>query len=273
MDTVMTLTIYSVRGADRAQAADEVVALVEQLAEDILDKNATTADEEEMMRWATEAYNLTDGMFDVTLAPVIRAWGFGTGEYRVPAADELQALLASRNKDDIDYGGIAKGYASDLASSRVLGGQSGNSSIADFGGNVCAVGSRPDGKPWRVAVRDPLNTESTCGTLELTNCAAVTSGGYQRNFTQDGVTYHHIIDPRTGYPAQSGLASVTVVCETGALADGLSTGLFVLGKERALEIWRENRDKFDLVLIEENGALTVTDGLSFTSDRAFEVAS
>ncbi|MDR2615872.1 MAG: FAD:protein FMN transferase, partial [Oscillospiraceae bacterium] len=140
-------------------------------------------------------------------------------------------------------------------------------------GNVYALGSKPGGGAWSVAVRDPFDGAKYIGTLKLRDRAAVTSGGYERYFEKDGVTYHHIIDPRTGYPADSGLASVTVVAESGTLADGLSTGLFVLGKERAIELWRGNRELFDLVLVENDGGVTVTDGLkkAFSSGRAASV--
>jgi hypothetical protein len=145
--------------------------------------------------------------------------------------------------------------------------------LINLGGNVYAVRDN-NGKPWRVAIRDPFDADGTVGTLEVKDRAVVTSGGYERFFEVDGVRYHHIIDPRTGYPASSGLASVTVVCASGALADGLSTGFFVLGKERALDIWRENRDRFDLILIEDDGGVTITAGLSsvFKSSADFDVA-
>ena len=101
----------------------------------------------------------------------------------------------------------------------------------------------------------------------------ITSGGYERNFEQDGVTYHHIIDPKTGYPANNGLVSVTIVSADGTLADGLSTSLFVMGKDRAIEYWRENSDSFDVILLSDNGDLYVSEGIkeSFTSDYNVEI--
>jgi thiamine biosynthesis lipoprotein len=120
---------------------------------------------------------------------------------------------------------------------------------------VYAVGARPDGKPWRVAVQNPFGAGSVAGVLELTDASAATSGTYERGA--------HIIDPRTGMPAASGLASVTVVCPNGAYADALSTGLFVLGRDGALDVWRAHGETldFELVLIGEDGEITVTAGL------------
>ncbi len=129
----------------------------------------------------------------------------------------------------------------------------------ELGGNVQALGSKPDGSPWRVAVQAP-DGSGYAGALEITDCAAVTSGGYQRYFEQDGETYCHIIDPAGGRPARSGLASVTVVAEEGAAADALSTALFVLGRERGEALWRE-RGGFECVFIGEDGSVAVTQGL------------
>jgi hypothetical protein len=240
---------------------DEARRVVYGLQDDILDA-ADSKNEDELRRIAGVVYDMTDGAFDITLAPVVRAWGFsGDKSYRVPTPEELQDLLARRSYDDVDFGGIAKGYASDLTASSLRGAPGVTGAIINLGGNVYAVGGN-SGKPWRVAIRDPFDGDKTVGTLEVKDRAVVTSGGYERYFERDGVRYHHIIDPRTGYPASSGLASVTVVCASGAMADGLSTGLFVLGKERALEIWRENRELFDLVLTDDGGAVTITEGLT-----------
>ncbi|MDR0905362.1 MAG: FAD:protein FMN transferase [Oscillospiraceae bacterium] len=183
-----------------------------------------TKESVEILKIAERARIMTDGAFDVYYAC--------TGEP--------------------DFGGIAKGYAADEAAEifRENGIKSG---LINLGGNIYVVGNKTSGKPWEIAVQSPFDENQTVGTLKLADTSAVTSGVYRRG--------EHIIDPATGLPADSGLASVTVVCENSALADALSTGLFVLGRERALEIWRENRDLFDLVLIEEDGTVTVTEGL------------
>ena len=134
------------------------------------------------------------------------------------------------------------------------------SAMLDLGGNVTVIGAKEDGSPWRVAVKDPRDTGSYLCVLALTDVTLSTSGGYERYFEEDGVRYHHIIDPETGYPADSGLLSVTVVSADHLLADALSTALFVAGPEEALDFWR-SRDDFELVLCTGQGELLVTEGL------------
>ena len=134
--------------------------------------------------------------------------------------------------------------------------------ILSLGGNVQALGTKPDGSLWRVGLQDPADERALFATLELADKAVITSGAYERNFEQNGITYHHIIDPRTGYPAESGLSSVTIVSDDGTLADGLSTALYIMGKEAAVEFWRSNRDDFDMVLLADDGAVTVSAGIA-----------
>ena len=137
-----------------------------------------------------------------------------------------------------------------------------------LGGNVWVCGTRPDGTAWRVGIQDPNRVEEAdayVGTLQLTGGFAVTSGGYQRYFEEDGKTYHHILDPAPGYPAARGLASVPVVAGDGdghgAMCDAFSTALFVMGEERALNFWRSGAYDFDLVLVTEDGRVLVTEGI------------
>ena len=106
------------------------------------------------------------------------------------------------------------------------------SGLVNLGGNVQALGTKTDGSNWRVAVQSPDDTEDYLGVLSIRDKAVITSGGYERYFEQDGVTYHHIIDPKTGYPAENGLVSVTIVSSDGTLADGLSTLLFIMGRRK-----------------------------------------
>ena len=234
----------------------------------------------ELLRTALSMCRLTNGAFDLSIYPVVRAWGFTTGEYRIPSGDELAALLAQVDYTrirldgedvslpdgmEIDLGGIAKGYAGRKAA-EYLREHGVTSALLNLGGNVQTVGEKPDGTPWRVAVQDPLQSGAYAGILEIRNQAAVTSGGYERHFTgEDGETYWHIMDPETGRPARSGLLSVTVVADDGALCDALSTALFVMGAETAERFWREHQD-FEMVLITEDGEAIVTPGLSYTPE-------
>ena len=173
---------------------------------------------------------------------------------------------------EIDLGGIAKGYTS----SRVMevfkeyGIEHG---IVSLGGNVQALGTKKNGKAWRVAIQNPESELDYLGVLEIEDKCVITSGGYERFFEQDGVRYHHIIDPRTGYPADSGIISATIISKDGTLADGLSTSLFIMGLEKAEKYWRANSDQFDFILEDKSGKLYVSEGVaeSLTTEAEVEV--
>lgn len=302
MDTVMTLEAY---GQNADAALDEAVAEIERLDAlwsiassdgEIARLNAekkitASADTLALLTRAKEISAATDGLFSTTIAPLMEAWGFTSGDYRVPDEAELSALLAHVDDEEIaisdstvtipadakvDLGGIAKGFTSARVMEifRENGIKNG---ILSLGGNVQALGTKPDGTLWRVGLQNPADERALFATLELADKAVITSGAYERNFEQNGIVYHHIIDPRTGYPAESGLSSVTIVSDDGTLADGLSTALFIMGKEAAVEFWRSHRDVFDMVLLADDGAVTVSagiaDALTLSDDSAAEVVS
>jgi len=290
MDTVMSITAY---GNNAQEAVTASVAKINEL-EQLLSRTRTasevtalylsapepvplSADTLQIISLAQHWHEKTHGAFDITIAPVMAAWGFGSSEgHQIPTDEKLNELLPLVDSSsliltetsaalpvrgmEIDLGGIAKGYAAGQVD-RILRDSGVKSALLDLGGNITVIGSKPDGSPWRIAVRDPFDTGAAAGTLLLQDRSAVTSGGYQRYFEQNGTVYHHIIDPRTDYPANSGLSSVTVVCEDPAIGDILSTALFVAGEEEALTLWR-SEDNFDLVLICEDGRILVTQGLA-----------
>lgn len=287
MDTVMSITAYGNHAEAAVSDAIEIVNQLESLfsrtrpGSDVhrlnTDASALLSSETaEILSMALEWNEKTSGAFDVTIAPVSSAWGFsGAEEFKVPSDEELSALLelvditaltldiysAALTKPgmEIDLGGIAKGYTGGKVDA-VLREYGVQSALLDLGHNITVIGAKPDGSAWRIAVQDPADGDRAAGVLSLTDCSAVTSGAYQRYFEQDGNTYHHIIDPRTGCPADSGLLSATVVCANSGLADLLSTAIFVLGEEDALDLWRAESG-FELVLITEDGRLVVTEGL------------
>jgi thiamine biosynthesis lipoprotein len=218
----------------------------------------------------------TNGALDLSIYPVVRAWGFTTGSYQVPDEETIDTLLSNVDYTqigfdsetslvtlpegmEIDLGSVAKGYTGDLVCD-LLRENGVTSALLNLGGNVQAVGAKPDGSPWRIAIQDPTG-EDYLGVLEVENQAVITSGGYERYFEEDGVTYWHIIDPATGSPAHSGLISVTIVGDQGVVCDGLSTSLFVLGLEDAAELWRES-DDFEAIFVSEDGSITITGGLA-----------
>ena len=286
MDTVMQLDAYGHQVKQAVSDAEETIQALEarlsRTREDslvsVLNQNGAAQDlsaaEQALLSEALTFRDATGGAFDITIAPVMDAWGFTGDSYRVPAQDELDALLENVNSDEIrlsgssvtlgagqaiDLGGIAKGYTSDCVEA-VFRENKIESGKISLGGNVFVLGGKPDGADWRVGIRDPQDENALAAVLTLRDAYAITSGGYERYFEEDGVRYHHIIDPETGYPADSGLLSVTVVSADHLLADALSTALFVAGPEEALDFWR-SRDDFELVLCTGQGELLVTEGL------------
>ncbi len=227
---------------------------------------------------AHELGERTGGALDITMYPVVRAWGFTTSEYQIPDQGTLDTLLenvdyAALTVDgttaalpegmEMDLGAVAKGYAGEMAAD-LLRERGVTSALLNMGGNVQTVGAKPDGSPWRIGIQDPNQpTGGYLGVLLLKDQAAVTSGGYERYFEQDGVRYWHIMDPHTGAPARSGLTSVTIVGDKGGLCDGLSTSLFVLGVEGALDYWR-TYGGFEAILVDENNNVWLTGGLKDT---------
>lgn len=302
MDTVMTLRLYA--GGDEAllDAAEDRVKGLEALWS-VTDENSEiyalnrdgsatlSGDAAGLLVNALELCGRTDGALDVTVYPVLRAWGFTTGEYTVPDEDAIAGLLTRVDYTqvildetagtvslpggvEVDLGSVAKGYTGDVLAG-LLKVHGVGSALLDLGGNIQTVGAKPDGTPWRIGVQDPEG-DGYVGVLTVADRAVVTSGGYERYFESDGVRYWHIIDPATGAPARSGLQSVTIIGESGFLCDALSTALFVKGLDGALEHWRAHRD-FEAVFVADDGSVTVTAGLedSFTlvqTDRGLTVA-
>lgn len=295
MDTYMTIEAYG-ENADKAvsEAKNSVIELEKLLSVndenseiyavnhgENLDLSEKTLD---LAAFSLEIAKKTGGAFDPTVFPITAAWGFTTNEKRVPEKEEIALLLKKVGYEKavvsgnrvileegmtLDFGGIAKGYASDLCA-EIMRENGVKSALINLGGNVYAFGKRPDGNLWRIGVANPLgeSAEDNAGILSVSDRAVVTSGNYQRSFTRDGIVYGHIIDPKTGYPADSGLLSVTVIAADGTLCDALSTALFVMGREKAADFYRENSG-FDMILIDENGEIYITDGIrdNFTSDR------
>jgi len=294
MDTVMTLTVYGENGEAAAeQAASRILEIEKALSasaesSELAALNASAGEPVAVsrdvlnpLRSALGTAKKSGGALDITVLPLVEAWGFLTKDYHVPERAELDALLEKIGYEKIkidgetvvcpegmgiDFGAVAKGYASQCAAEILRGRVTG--AVISLGGSVQTVGVKPNGQKWKVAIADPLDPENgTVGTLSVEEAAVVTSGSYQRYFERGGVRYHHILDPKTGAPAESGLLSVTVVCADGTEADGLSTALFVLGLDGAMN-YRDTYGGFEAVFVTEDRRVTVTDGLK----GAFEAA-
>ena len=284
VDTMMDFTIYGESGL--IDQSESLIASLESLV------SVTDADSElyainqtgsgtltgkasSLMEQALEICRRTDGALDLSIYPIVRAWGFTTGSYQVPDEAEIQALLPLVDYRkiqydaatgtvtlpegmEIDLGSVAKGYAGQLAA-QMLREHGVQSALLNLGGNVQTVGTKPDGSPWQIGIKDPQG-EDAMMVLSVEDQAVVTSGGYERYFEQDGQTYWHIMDPSTGHPADSGLISVTIVGDEGVVCDGLSTALFVMGLEKAADLWAQSGD-FEAVFVTASGEVYITEGL------------
>ncbi|MCM1567899.1 MAG: FAD:protein FMN transferase [Roseburia sp.] len=300
MDTYMTITVYGDRAEEAAAAAVAEINRLELLLSTEIEDSEVGALNETGTGYLTEdtaclwensyeIYEETQGAFDITVYPVMKAWGFTEGNFRVPEESELKRLLAKVDSSriiwdaqdrqlilpkgvQIDFGGIAKGYTGERLV-ELLKEYGVENAMLNLGGNVQLLGNKPDNSCYNIAVRNPEEGGAYIGVLSVCDTAIVTSGGYERYFQEDGVIYHHIIDPSTGYPAENGLKSVTVVCRDGIRADGYSTALFVLGREKAISFWREHAEEFDGVFVTDESRIMITEGLQgrFSSDFPYEV--
>ncbi|MCR5636884.1 MAG: FAD:protein FMN transferase [Clostridiales bacterium] len=218
---------------------------------------------------AYEMSDITGGYFDITVFSAVKAWGFIDKNYRVPAKNELLKLAQRINYEnvsvngntvsisencEIDLGGCAKGYICDKCT-EYLNKNSAECAVIDLGGNICTYGKKPNGEKFNIAIESP-EKDGYIAYLSLDEANAVTSGGYQRNFTDtDGTVYCHIIDPITASPVQSDIKSVTVISDNGVEADCLSTALFAMGSEKAIEFINNHSDKFGAVLLDDNNEI------------------
>lgn len=299
MDTYMTITAYGTRAGEAVDAAvdriNELDAMLSTGDEDSQISQLNTnkeyqlcQDAYDLTKRACQFYQDTDGDFNIAIYPVMQLWGFYTGNYNVPSQEDLTAALSKARPGEIvfddesctvtlpedvsiDLGGIAKGYTS--ASIMDIFADYDCSGIVSLGGNIQCTGTKPDGSDYNIAIQDPDDTSAYLGYITCTDKAVVTSGGYERYFEKDGTTYHHIIDPATGYPADAGLKSVSIISDDGTLADALSTSIYIMGLEKGVEYWRNSTEDFEMILYTTDGTLYASSGVAsaFTADLDVEV--
>lgn len=284
MDTLMSLKVYG--------SADTCEQLQNKITE--LDSSLDATDEKsEIFRLNTEksavvskdtAALLTeslslcdqlDGCFDLTVYPAVQAWGFTTGDYRVPTDSELKTLsdkidyTAVTLSDDgrvslpenvmLDLGAVAKGYAADV-SRTILADSKAQAAVLNLGGTICLYGKKPDGSRFAVGIADPENPAGYFGYLSCDDTTVATSGGYERYFEHGGKRYIHILDPATAAPVDNGILSVTIVSDSGAFADAASTALFVMGLDKATRYCRSHPG-FDCIILTDDKNLYLTEGV------------
>ena len=229
----------------------------------------------DLIRFSLSWCELTGGAFDITIAPASSLWDF-TGETNaVPDEEVLKEALTHVNYLNVsvvgntvtlsdpdamlDLGAVAKGYASDLLK-ELLEENGCGSALINLGGNIMVVGKKPDGSDWNIGIRRPFSdTEDSIEVVPASDLSVITSGSYERCFYQDGRLYHHILDPKTGMSADTGLSGVSIVSASGAVGDALSTACFVLGPEKGMELI-ESLPGIEALFITENEELIPSSG-------------
>lgn len=285
MDTYMRMSAHG-KGADKAleKAAERIRELdtrfsVSSISGEIgtlLQTGELSEPSPELIEILTCAKTLwerTDGAYDVTAYALSRLWGFGESEQSVPSQADIERTLkeigmekiefdASRVRLNgalgIDLGSVAKGFAGGEAA-KILKEEGVSGALLTLGGNVVTVGEKKSGELYRIGITDPRDTSKICGYITVGETNVVTSGKYNRYFEADGKKFHHIIDAETGYPSENGVASVTVICESGMWADALSTALFLLGEQGALDYYSKYGG-FEAILIMDDGRIVTTEG-------------
>lgn len=258
MGSVVTIKLY---GNDTFKKLDAVKNGIDNLekiisrkqeasAVSLLNKNGTVQNAvcAEIIEKCRRISELSSGAFDLTVGPLSSLWNFDEDVQKVPDKEEIQKALALvdyrkvqtdsksvslAKGQSVDLGAVGKGAACDAAKAYLE--KSGvKGAVVSVGGSILAFGERNKaGDKWRVAVRHPRKENAYIGVISLSEGFVSTSGDYEKYFEKDGIRYHHILDANTGYPADSGLSSVTVVCDSGLLSDALSTACFILGEEKS----------------------------------------
>lgn len=303
MDTYMEVDAYGDNGEKAVAKAEKEVNKFDSILStgkstseiSKLNKNkkqVVSADTMSLIKESIKISKETNSAFNPTIYPLMELWGFTTKNYYVPKDNEIKPLLNHMDIDNIkiderknevsfkdsnmkiDLGAIAKGYTSskiiDIFKENNI-----KNGMVTLGGNVQVLGKKPDGSLWKVGIQNPIGEDEYLGVLQTSDKAVITSGGYERNFTKNGKIYHHILDPSNGYPANNGLTSVTIISSDGTLADALSTSLFVMGKDKAIDFYKKSNYNFDFILYTSDNKLIISDGIEdiFSSDLDIKVVN
>ena len=282
MDTYMEVDAYGDNGEKAVAKAEKEVNKLDSILStgkstseiSKLNKNkkqVVSADTMSLIKESVKISKETNSAFNPTIYPLMELWGFTTKNYYVPKDNEIKPLLNHMDIDNIkiderknevsfkdsnmkiDLGAIAKGYTSskiiDIFKENNI-----KSGMVTLGGNV---------------------QDEYLGVLRTSDKAVISSGGYERSFTKNGKTYHHILDPSNGYPANNGLTSVTIISSDGTLADALSTSLFVMGKDKSIDFYKKTNYDFDFILYTSNDKLIISEGIKdkFSSDLDIKVVN
>jgi FAD:protein FMN transferase len=234
-----------------------------------------------VVQQALDYSRLSNGRFDLSVAPLVQLWGIGTDSAQVPAEQAIKTALekvdyrrVELSPDDesvylpeggmgVDVGAIAKGYAADEAA-RIIRESGKESALLDFGGNILTIGAKPDGSLWKIGIQLPESEARRgmfIGIADVRDLSVVTSGTYERFFIEDDVRYHHILDTETGYPVRNRLESVTIVTEESIRADALSTSIFAMGLEAGL-LFAEQLTDVEALFVTNEREIHMTTGMN-----------
>lgn len=297
MGTVVKVTLYDSddvtildKSFDRVRAIEESVSINdsdEVIKDTILDKvNKSSGiqpvkvddDTFTIVKKGIEYSKLSNNLFDITIGPLVKLWSIGLPEERVPSKEEIKNVLEYINYEDIelnendksiflkepnmiiDLGGIAKGYAADEIS-EVLTENGVHSAIIDLGGNVYTHGTKVTGEDWNIGIQNPLDSRgNVLGTIKANNKSIVTSGTYERFIEQDGVKYHHILNPKTGYPYDNNISGISIISDTSIDGDALSTSVFAMGVENGL-VFVESQPGVEAIFVTTDKKVYLSSGM------------
>lgn len=292
MGTVVSVTLYDNKDE---KILDEVFNKVKELESTLsINENGTLVDKINesagiepvkvdpdtytLIKKGVEYSKLSNGLFDITVGPIVKLWNIGLPEAKVPTQEEINSKLPLVGYNDlelndtektiflkrkgmmIDLGGIAKGYTADVISN-ILSNNNVKSAIIDLGGNIYAHGEKVNGESWKIGIQNPFSDRGgTVGTITVKNKSVVTSGIYERYIEQDGVKYHHILSPSTGYPYDNEIAGITIVSNESADGDALSTSVFAMGVDEGIKFVNTLSD-IDAIFVTKDNKIYITDGI------------
>lgn len=292
MGTVVTVTLYDstdesilTKVFDKVKDLESILSINENgTLVDKINENAGISpvkvddDTFTIIKKGIEYSNLTNGLFDISIGPLVKLWSIGLPEAKVPTLEEINEKLPLINYNDIeinedektvflkrkgmmiDLGGIAKGYTADVISN-ILTEEGVKSAIINLGGNVYTHGTKVNSTNWNIGIQNPFSDRGDIvGTLSISNKSIVTSGIYERYIEQDGVKYHHILNPKTGYPYDNEIAGITIISDNSVDGDALSTSVFAMGLDNGLE-FINTLNGIDAIFVTKDNKVYITNGI------------
>lgn len=278
-EKILDRAFEKVKDLEKTLSINENGTLVDEINENAGIKPVKVDDDTyNIVKKGIEYAKLSNGLFDISVGPIVKLWNIGLPEAKVPTQDEINEKLPligysdiELNENDktvflkrtgmmIDLGGIAKGYTADVISN-ILTEEGVKSAIINLGGNVFTHGKKVNGDDWNVGIQNPFSERGgIIGSIKTSNKSIVTSGIYERYIEKDGVKYHHILSPKTGYPYENEIAGITIISDTSADGDALSTSVFAMGVEEGMK-FVNSIDGIDAIFITKDNKVYITDGI------------